>query len=950
MVLILAGAAIGIGVLAGIFYYIINREGESRRLAEAMTALEQKKYAEAELLFDKFLQAYPKAESSDKARLNRLKARVEKNIMTTTPDVKQGLKELEDLIRLGKDLQGYEDERDRIRLYADRLTFAGARVAEISQQQEPLDISVRAMEILRRFSPEPGIPADREEVLVRHQRIGEAAVIKRTAFEETVGQIRSLLAAGNTVEAVAARQSLIDRYELLSEDKDVEALLTEILKAEQLKAERREVGQDAVTEDSRTVHNSLSLTLRTQASNDLIPGGRRVFAMGRDSVVAVDSDSGDPLWKHIVGSDSSFAPVPLSASPPALLVHHSRSNELMLLDQADGRLIWRQSVGSRPSGAPLIHEQQIYLTTDDGQLWQISAGSGRIISCVRFSQGVVGPPALSGDGRHMLIAGDSVFLYTLTVNPLACTAVSCLNHRTGSVQSPILTAGSVYLMCDNDVAAKCRVRVLAMNPESGSVAVRAAEFVDGHVRDTCLLRGGELFVPSDPQRVTAFRVSDDVDQPALTRTGANQLEEGLQTKMFLLAGPGGQLWLGGRSLRRFQLRTNGLSLEEGVTGEGIHLQPIQFLDEGLFLTSRDESLSSVFFTHINREQMKGVWRIVVSSTVVAAGEGSGEGNLLALTDFGEVYRISPQQLESGGFATESISRFRLPEKLSSAVRGLRINDGRLGAYCGAPEPALWTIMPTGQLERKWNLPGIPQCEPVSIAAGVVFCLPGRIHLTAARGGAAVEDYRAAHEGDANASWKALVALNAAQVLAVTQGNELVRVEYREKPRPQMAEVSVTAVNHPIELSPAVGGGMICIATADGRLIGMKDSTLEVMADVDLGGVPSGVPVISGNRLFVEIGASETRVFALDQGLKQCGVIPAEGGGCSDIPWQLSDNSFLMAGKNGVVKRLNMDGNPAGDVADIGQSLVRGPFQAGNRLLVMAADGTLFPLPDEAGRP
>ncbi len=175
----------------------------------------------------------------------------------------------------------------------------------------------------------------------------------------------------------------------------------------------------------------------------------------------------------------------------------------------------------------------------------------------------------------------------------------------------MLTAGAVVVLFDNNETSASRIRVLEHDPESGLLKIRATDSIDGHVRDPALLWGEQLYVPSSPQRVTVFRVSDDPDQAPLTRVGANQLEEGVQTRMFLMAGSGGQLWLGGRDLRKFNVRTNSLILDSAITAPGIHTLPLQDAGGNVFITSHDPTLSSVFLTCADREQMKGIWRTVL---------------------------------------------------------------------------------------------------------------------------------------------------------------------------------------------------------------------------------------------------------------------------------------------------------------------------------------------------
>ncbi|MBL8817509.1 MAG: PQQ-binding-like beta-propeller repeat protein [Planctomyces sp.] len=945
-VMVLFGSTIAVSLLAALFLFMYFSENESRSLKQCMTALETQKYSEAEKLFIKFLENYAKSKSGDTARLGLHRTRVEKNIMTATVDVVEGLKQLDEMVRIGKELSGFEEQRDNIRRYADRLTFAGARVAEISQKQEHLNVSIEAMAILKRFSPENQIPKDREEELIRRQRIAEAAILKRTVFEDAKKQIRGFLDAGNTTSAVTSRQDLIEQYEVFRDDKDIAALLQEILKRELELTVRSDIGVDAKTDDPRVPSNGLSLTLRTSATNDQVSQGQLVFSMGIDSCFAVDTVTGEPRWKRVIGSSPAFSPIQVNGSDPAVLVHDSNLNELVLLRQSDGKLLWRQAVGSRPSGEPLLFEQQLYVTTDAGELLQIAVANGRAIARIKFTQRVIGPPTLSRDAKSLLIPGDQMFVYSLSISPLACTTVSYINYRPGSVEAPMITAGEVFVLYDNDTPGACRVRVLQKDAATGQLSVRATESVDGQVRDPSLLWGGQLYVPSSPQRVTVFRITDDPDQAPLSKVGANQLEDGIQTRMFLLAGSGGQLWLSGRNLRKFDTQTNALMLNSAATAEGIHIQPIQDAGENVYITSREATLSSVYLTCADKDQMKGVWRTVLATNVVALGGSTNEGNVLAVGDFGKVYRASLSDIQKGGFLLESVSEFRLPDKLASPVDGLATLDNRLVAYCGAPEPALWTISPVGQLERRWNLPDAPQGKPVAIAAGIVMPLPGRLHLTATRDGNPAEDYRAAQAAGEQGGWKSLTALSDTMVLAVNSANELIRVEYRPSPRPQLAEVGISRIEHPIELPPAADAGLLYIATADGHLLALQATTLEILADVDLGAVPSASPRISGNRLFLEVGGTELRTFVIDNGLREAGRIRIDGRSLAGVPLRLPSDGFLAAFSDGTLLRINGDGVQEGDSTSIGQALRQGPVVIGGIPMLLAIDGSLHVIPAE----
>ncbi len=942
VVLILIGATLGGLILSGIFWFMIASTREERMLKEATLSLTQERYPDAEAQFAAFLDAHPASESTPVARIGLHRSRVEKNIMPDTPNVVAGLEELKTLLKECRELPGFSDLKSDIRRYADRLTFAGARVAEITQSKEALDVSVESLELLRRYADEGVIPPNREQALLNRQRVASASVAKKADFLATLDNVKKQLEVGDTIGAIVSRDSLISKYPLLKNDKDVSKILQDILAREKEFVVKTESGNDGLpAADEASTIPSLALTLRTQATTELSSQGRLVFSIGIDSCYAVDADTGSPVWRRPIGTDSPFAPIEAKATTPeGLLVYSTSAEELQMLSQRDGTVVWRQTLGSRPTGAPVLIADNFYATTEAGELWQIAAITGRAVAKLKFSQPIIGPPAISSDSQRLVIPGDRTLVYTIGINPFACLAVSHVPHQTGSVKAPMIAAGRYFLMCDNNTAERARVQTLEMN-QGGQLAFVSEDWVDGQVNDPCLLRGYELYVPSTPQRITAFRVTDEAGQVPLAKVGANQLEESpVQARMFLLAGPGNQLWLAGRDLRKFQSQTNSVVLEPGMTAEGIHTRPIQFVDEAVFLTSRNQNSNSIFFTRADREQMKGIWRTVLGSRIVAVAPSAGGQALLAIADYGEAYRVTMADLKKGGFVMESISRFRLPEKLSSNVDGIVLKDGRPAAWCGTPEPSMWTFTSTGQLERKWTLPAAPQVPPVAIDGGVVFAMDGRLHISATAGGKPAEDYRSSQSQDQQQPWKSLTAISATQVLGITSDNQFVKVEYRATPRPQLKEVSVTKSPHLIEVPPAAANGFLFLATVEGKLVLMQASSLEVLAEVDLGGVPSAAPQVAGEHVFVEVAGQDVKVFHIDNTLPLTGSIKLDGHSLAGSPLAVA-TGFLLARTDGALIQLDANGVPTGGKKSLGQSLQKGLMEVNGQIVTVGLDGSLY---------
>ena len=942
---------VGLAIVCAVVGIMIVVQSEKRDYDRAKAKLDQHAYAEAAEALLSFLTRYPEGEFATEARINLHLARIQQYTTAdryTIDQVKAGIAEIDKFVEVCQDLPGFEEHNDKLIRFSRRMCRVAAVVAEAKKNEECLALSKDAETKWLRFSGKEPKKSDHEKLLAAQAK-AQAAIGKATRFDDAMTRINAHLEANDTFSALEARQALIDQFTALGTDTEVVALLDRILKAEQDNTKAEKVGKAAITEDySSSEVTGAPLTLRTQASTEQVSQQTRVFAVGVDHCYALDAETGQPLWFRTIGRNAPFTPMLIDPSreDSGLLAWHSGAEELILISQADGALVWRQSVPSRPSGPPLIDQQMIFVTTVGGQIFQISANDGRIISSLTFNQPVIGPPALTQDKKHLVIPGNQSVIYTLTLKPLECTAVSHIEHRNDSVESPMITTGSMVMLADNDVATKARLRVLDFDEKTGKLSVRGNEqiTVDGQVRDTCVLRGQRLYIPSTPQRVTVFNVTDapEAEHP-LAKIDAGQLEDAVAAPIYLLPGRQNDLWMASRSLRRFDVFQDNVELNQNETAPGTHLRPIQVRSDSVYVTTNESYSSSVFFSRVNPQTMEVDWRTVIGTNVVAISPSDSPGHLLLVADFGQVFRIPLDSVSKGEFILEAVTSFELPDGLTEQVGGITLKDGRIAAYCGGDDPGIWTFEPAGQLEQRWPLRSRPEVPPVALDDGVVFAQTGRMQMTAVKSVSSVSDYRAAQGTEQQTSWKSLVAVGPRQVLGITSDNVAIRVEYRSSPTPKLFEVSKTPVD-PIDLRPTLGGDLLFACTSDGRLQSYSAETLEKYHELPLGQNATASPFVSGDRVFVEVARREIKVFSRSQQLQQTGSIALNGNSLAGAPLQVADG-FIACLSDGTVMRLDADGKPVGESVAIGQDAQRGPIVIGDMQLVIGLDGTLYRIND-----
>jgi alcohol dehydrogenase (cytochrome c) len=82
----------------------------------------------------------------------------------------------------------------------------------------------------------------------------------------------------------------------------------------------------------------------------------------------------------------------------------SGRGELVALDLATGRRIWRRSLPQPPFGCATVSNDVVFTSTYDGSLYALASGDGRELWRARAGAGINACPAIAGD-RLMVAAG-----------------------------------------------------------------------------------------------------------------------------------------------------------------------------------------------------------------------------------------------------------------------------------------------------------------------------------------------------------------------------------------------------------------------------------------------------------------------------------------------------------------------------------------------------------------
>ena len=940
LVLILGGGALVLLLVAATFWFIIGRDTVRRQYDAALKEIEGGRYSQGIAILEDFLETHPHHKYTQPARYALGRARIEKEISGSTPSWSRGIEALQKFITQNRDTDDFAEQHAKLCEYASQIALAAARAAGTLKKRELLEVSKAAVDILTRYSPTDAPPT---QTLVRTRdarETSEAAILKQETLDDALARMQDAITAKQPLAALEARRNLLDRYSDLQADSKLVAALDQCLQTATQLVVQEDLGQEALA-DTRpsALPAPLSLTRHTRSRSDAVSDGRTVCALAADCCYGVDAVTGDPVWRRVIGLDTPFFPVPVATSTPGFLLFDTNHGELVVVNQRTGETVWRQPLQEAVSGAPLVTGGQVYLSTLGGRFSKVDLETGRISTRLTFAQKLLAPPALVSGDKYVVVAGTEAIVYTLSLRPLECVAATHFGHRTGSVEAPLLAMGKLILMADNDQLDSCRLRIINATDAKALVELPVDVRVSGHVRDPAVLRGKQLFVPSSGERITAFTVSDDENQRAMTAVAQYQSEAPKNVSTFLTAGPDGQLWMAGSALQKFQVSADSISMDPKQVAQGVMSQPLQAIGEDLYLGRHAGPSRATTFTQTDRQDMTTQWKTILGVSVLQCLTPDDE-SVLCFTEEGDQFSVGVKFLQTGGFYDNATSLLRSSESLDAALRIAPLPDGSAAAHCGGAKPRLWVVRPDGKDSQRFGLGAALETDPTLIAGRVVLPLPGKLEVMdlGAKTAKVVDFLMPVGEGERR-HWMWLVPVDANQIVAADSTGKLAKLQFRAEPKPHLYEVCNTKLEQPADVRFATNAAKVFVADASGKLQVLDAGDLRTLHETQLDAPASNHLWLIGERLFVESGRNRLTCFHVTDTLKPLWTVPLESQGLADSPI-LAATQLVVAQRSGEVLAIDLETGKVNRRLPLGQPITLGPKQVGGLLIVACIDGSL----------
>ena len=937
-------------LVTGIFWFLIGREQAARHYDRAVAELNDGQYAQSIASFEEFLKKYSSHSLRRLAERGLDKALVQKEISGATPAWKRGLENVQKLIANHRNDADFADLRPTLFKYGEEISLGAAKTAETARDAELLIVSDDARAVLERYADPTAPPTGTLNRIKDARESAERAIGKQNTFDSAMAAVETALANKQPMAALSEREKLVRRFADYANQKRVKDALQKALDLERSVIAVDETERAAETKDDDPYSPEPALGLfHTRSRTDEVSQGRVAYVLAKDSCYAVDTVTGEFVWRRVIGLDAPFFPMLATGAQPSLLIYDSRRKILVCCQPANGKLIWRQKLDARPRSAPLVHEGQIYLATDDRALCRIDLDSGRLTAKVTFSQNVLGPPSLSHDGKYLLIPGDMAMVYALTLRPLGAAAMTFTDHAAGAITAPPVSMGKLMLLCENDKADSTRLRVFdAGKPTDPLVELTGARVV-GAVRDAPVLRGNQLVVPSSNEHLAAFSVTDEAGRAGLAPVAQYRVKDGYGGPIFVALGPDRQFWSASSAFRRFEIGADTIRMDQNAQAQGIASQPLQLVGEQFFVGRKAPFHDAVSFSAVDRERMVSPWRSVLGAEPLEL-TAARDGGAVSVNEAGQIVSLGSSRLKQGGIELKAASELELPANTKSPLRATRLHDGRLALAATGETTQVWIVSGSGQADATLKLAkgDVVEANPVLFDDGLVVPLSSRLKLLPlGTGKKSVQDWLAPVDENAKRRWRFLTRLDGNELIACDDTGLLTRVQLRTTDVPHLAGATKLQLDQPVDVAPALRGEMLFVADASGAVRQLNARSFDVDGQRAFTAPVRGAWSV-GEMLFVWAGDDKLHAVSAGKELPDRWAQSLAERQPAGAPLEWS-GQIWVACRDGLVVALDPATGKESRRLELPQVLSLGLRVVGDDLIAVACDGTLYRI-EAGGKP
>ena len=933
-------AVLVILILAGVLiYFMLFRKSADQLYELAEGAYQNQNYGNAIEVYETFSKSFkkdPRAKIAD-ARISMCRMRVpfeSKSWETALEVFKENLPVLSEQVGL------VEDSSEKENLYAELAGLlpnnvigfieAADKTKKVEEAKRLLDLADENMALVLNGAY---IPKSEREKPVNQKRISEItesiAKVRRKVEREdklvaALAKISTKVDSGDTPGAAQEYDGLLREYpELRSEPRLAEA----IQKVSQKQQDLVKVGSEDLPNTTQEVvsdTNVLVLATRVGKSIDVLQGEIQPLLV-QGAIYGVDVGRGEIVWRYFVGYETQIEPQIFDIGQRRILAADQKKNELICLNPADGKLVWKTSIGESLL-KPLIMEDQIFVTTDSGKIITVEALDGRSTRFAAVPQQfhLSASPLGTSGRRRLLQVGDHTNLYVFSTSDMKCTEVYYLGHQQGAIEAAPLVVSGHILIAENKSKDRCELHVLK-NAEDGRLQrAQNPELLDGRVVVDMALYGRRALVITENGTIVVYEIDLSTPERPLKRIAEAKHHMNPSVVTRYLAQEG-KLWVGDIGLTRYDIQTQrGELARQHVSNAGdtfvgsIASFPVQHV---LLHVRRRRGSAMISISAVNEEDHVEIWRLDMAAPLPGGPFVEGKGQqFVAVNAQGDFFAVN-QQAITKRFVTAPIMRASTSEQDLNFKYQVDLGTGDY-VFVGPPDHDRLLLFRPSQ-DKPLKLVELKLGE--NVASGAPAAFDGKVLISTVSGLVQLVDptadglparFSPELEPNSQISWQKPAVIDATTFAIADQSGRLYTVQ---KQGADLRMLNRATVAGKIIRPLAVVAGHVMAVVADGRqhkLLACQLPNMEARTELSVpGAVEFGPFAIDQNHVI--IGTDLGRLICADSAAQE--VWSADIGGTFASGATADGGKLAVTLVDGRILWLN-----AADGAKIGESNMSEP--------------------------
>lgn len=946
-----AGALVVLSAVAVWLYFDYQKKSSEKAYDAAMSEFATGAFPQAIKSFEKFIHDYPSSPMVENAKFFAGYSGVKQYSDGQGASWKQALDEGKKFLADYSKMPPFAEQSKNIAETFAKVAMGLSSSAEKMADADALTKAQDAVKLIDDSFSRADRPDDKMAQIQTQMTSAKLAIEKDARRRETLDRMKSALAEKKPIQLYREHQKLYRTYPDLKADKTFVSLRR---KAGDL--EKEQVTFEASKEGSPPPPaKPIEAPARTMVFRRPSPEAKKsgnVFAVQvADAVYALDTGSGEVLWRQVVGFEPAFQPVVVKGT--GILIHSPADGALSLVDAQTGKPKWRQStkaVAPAWSCQPVVQGNQFYFyaldaeKSDKARMAVHRLDDGRAVGHYVFPQRLAGSPTYDPERRAILVVGQQVSMYSIQPASRTCDTVVVLDHEPESVHCSPVFKGRFLFLVEEIKAEQSRLRCLVLSEGKAEVRQKQAIDIRGAVWQDPYVNFGKLFITSDLNRFNAYDLKDEKDDNPLTvvLNSADVLEsKGDQTYPF--APNVKEFWTVGNKLLAYDLRNALASAtiwEMPLDGPPI-LPPL--MDGPLVLiTSKQPGGGTISVLALDGATHKEVWKTQLGKQPGAAALDPSDNKTL-LVSFGD----QTVRLKANDFASDRVVEATLPPdpRIASRVRKPTLyktirewSDGVL-QWTGVGGKLLVYFAPDG---RRLEFPLRSALASRPIVFGKSVLVPTKDGLLYSidpkTGKETAEPFVGVYSKEGQPTPMGPIAALDPKTLIVVCGQKILRLELAtDKSPPEFREngmVEVTA--GPIDQMIGVGGKLLLAYGREMALLDPQEMRLGKKWSIDAA-IPREPISLAGVVLLMT-----------DAGELLC---VADGPKGTDLRWKIklegepagvaaAGNSAWVAYSSGKLQRVDLATGKSSPGQPFGRFIVDGPWAPGDRIVALTPDGSL----------